>query len=60
MIIVSISYLSASGPKATATRVFLRKRGDLKAHKGKIWKKALEGKTRGKRSKIRKGSLERN
>ena len=53
--------MSASGPKAIVTRVFLRKRGDLKTHKGKIQKKAQEGRMRGKRSKeIGKGSWERD
>lgn len=53
--------MSASEPKAIVTRVFLRKRGDLKTHKGKIQKKAQEGRMRGKRSKeTGKGGWERD
>lgn len=47
MSVISISYMSASESEVTASRLFLMKRGDLKLHKGKIWKKALEGGRRG-------------
>lgn len=42
MVVISVSYMSASGSEVTAFRVFLIKRGDLKVHKGKIQRKALE------------------
>lgn len=40
MVVISVSYMSASGSEVIASRIFLR--GDLEVHKGKIQRKALE------------------